>query len=126
MGRRAARGACQEIETDPLIALSLQITDAGRAFLASVETPIPVTAGTEEAPEAMDGNAHAVPGVAAYTADRQKPAASPPAGRSHQLPPPRVKSVSNDGKPRLGHRSARSKVRSDLCKYVASDPFGKK
>jgi hypothetical protein len=30
-----------------------QITDAGRAFLASVETPIPTTAASEQAPEAI-------------------------------------------------------------------------
>jgi hypothetical protein len=30
-----------------------QITDAGRAFLTSVETPIPTTAGCEQAPEAI-------------------------------------------------------------------------
>jgi hypothetical protein len=30
-----------------------QISDAGRAFLALVETPIPTTAGSKEAPEAI-------------------------------------------------------------------------
>jgi len=70
---------CQETETDPLIILSLQITDAVERFsLPSNDS--------EEAPESHGCNAHAVPGTAANMADRQKPAHAsppPPAGRSH-------------------------------------------
>src|ERR1700730_2590111 len=41
--------------------------------------------------------------------------------RSHRLPPPRVKEYRNDGRPHSGHGSTRSKAKSDLCWYVASE-----